>query len=120
MKFFLNDASQCFYECSGTCTTEKKRFSSRKKLNRYFFSFTCLICDFSQKFSFYNSVWIRIRIQIRIRTFFRIRIRAKLTDYFKFGSTTLAPTLTFGALEEQKKSLSDQLRKNDQIRQHLF
>jgi hypothetical protein len=57
---------------------------------RYFlFYFKCFICDFSNFFIFYNSVWIRIRI--RIRTFFWIRILPKLTDSsgFGFGTTTL-------------------------------
>jgi hypothetical protein len=40
----------------------------------------CLIFDFSHKFSFYNSVWIRIRIffsdsdPVKTLGFFRIRI----------------------------------------------
>jgi hypothetical protein len=45
----------------------------------------CLIFDFSNKFSFYNNVWIRLRIRI----FFRIRIQPKLLDSFGFGSTIL-------------------------------
>jgi hypothetical protein len=53
------------------------------RMRKILFSFKCLSCDFSQKFSFYNSVWIQIR------TFFRIRIHPKLTDSFGFVSTTL-------------------------------
>jgi hypothetical protein len=58
------------------------------------FSFKCLICGFSQEFSFYNSVWIRIRIRIRnlfldsdpAKTFrfFRIRIHNSLSIWFRF------------------------------------
>jgi hypothetical protein len=57
--------------------------------NVRFSSCKFLICDFSQKILFYNSVWIRIRIQIR--TFIWIRIQPKFSDFFglEFGSTTL-------------------------------
>jgi hypothetical protein len=41
-----NVAFRCFRMCSGTFTTEEK-FSNRKTY--VFFSFKCLICDFSQK-----------------------------------------------------------------------
>jgi hypothetical protein len=47
----------CFFMCSGTCTYD-------------FWSFNCLICDFLQNCYFNNSVWIWIRICIRIQTFF--------------------------------------------------
>jgi hypothetical protein len=46
---------------------QRKNIFNRKTR---FFSFKCLIFHFSQKFSSYNSVWIRIRIRIRIQTFF--------------------------------------------------
>jgi hypothetical protein len=45
----------------------RQREKNFQKKNIRFFSFKCLIFDFSQKCSSYNSVWIRIRI--RIRTF---------------------------------------------------
>jgi hypothetical protein len=67
------------FMCSGTCTSEKK-ISNIKTY--FFFSFKCLICNFSQDFKFYNSVWIRIHI----RTFFSDSDPAKA---FGFGSTTL-------------------------------
>jgi hypothetical protein len=92
-QIFLNGAYNCFHMCSGTCTSERKMLNGKTR----FFSFKCLIFDFSQKFSFYNSVWIRvwIRIRIWIRTFFRIRIQPKHLDSFGFGfgSTTLLNTL---------------------------
>jgi hypothetical protein len=68
--------------CSGTCTSEKKIFN-RETLDFFLSRVWFLILH--KKFSSYNSVWIRIRI----RTFFRIRIQPKHSDYFGFGSTTL-------------------------------
>jgi hypothetical protein len=53
---------------------------------RSFFLFQVSFLRFSPNFWFYNSVWIRIQIQ----TFFRIRIQPKYSDYFGYGSTTLA------------------------------
>jgi hypothetical protein len=51
----------------------------------FFVFFKCLICDFSQNFSFYKSV------RILIRTFFRFgfNTRHNLLDPFGFGSITL-------------------------------
>jgi hypothetical protein len=68
-------------------TTEKKVFQLK---NVRFFLFQVFNLRFFTKFLFYYSVCIRIRIQ----TFFRIRIQPKKSDYFGFGSTTLAPGLT--------------------------
>jgi hypothetical protein len=65
-------------------TAEKKVLQLK---NARFFSFKCLICDFSQKLLFYNSVLIRIRLRIQIRTFFgfgssqNIRIISDLDSY---------------------------------------
>jgi hypothetical protein len=39
--------------CSGTSSTEDKVFEQKNVL---FFSFKCLICDFSNNFIFYDSV----------------------------------------------------------------
>jgi hypothetical protein len=47
------------------------------------------LSDFSELFLFYSS------IRIRIRTFFRIRIRSKPSDSFGFGSTTFGRETDF-------------------------
>jgi hypothetical protein len=60
-----------------------KSFPTEKRT--FFLSFKFLICDFSKKKLFYNSASIRIQI----RTFFRIWIQPKYSDYFGFESTTL-------------------------------
>jgi hypothetical protein len=67
------------------------RYRSECCGSELFFSFKCLIFEFSQKFSFYNSVWIRIRIRIPTifsdsdpaKTFglFRIRIHNTAVRY---------------------------------------
>jgi hypothetical protein len=57
---------------------QRKSFPTEKR--PFFLSFKCLICEFSQNFLLYNSVWIRIQIRTftdsdptKIIGFFRIR-----------------------------------------------
>jgi hypothetical protein len=69
------------YDRGKSFRTEKRTFFSLSSVRSAIFQI---------KFLFYNSVWVRIRT--RIRPFFRIRIRPKLTDSFGFGSTTLVST----------------------------
>jgi hypothetical protein len=78
----LNVASLLLCSLEPVPVLQRKKFSNRKNHTGTgtFFSFNCLISDFSQFFIFYNSVWIRIR------TFFQIRIRPKLTASVGFGS----------------------------------
>jgi hypothetical protein len=75
---FLNFAS-CFhrYVFWNLYVREKKFSIEKHKI------FLFQVFDLLNKFSFYNSVGIRIR------TFFRIRIQPKHSDSFGFGSTTL-------------------------------
>jgi hypothetical protein len=61
-----------------------------------------LSSEFSELFLFYSSIWIRIR------TFFRIRIRPKPSDSFGFGSKRLA-----GSDCKQLRSQSSTIQRNN-------
>jgi hypothetical protein len=57
---------------------QRKKFSNWKTYV-FFFSFKCLICDFAQKFLFYNNAWI----QIRIRTFIGFGYNQNIFGFFR-------------------------------------
>jgi hypothetical protein len=75
------------YMCTGICTTEKKVFHLK---NLRFSLSSVWYAIFHKKFVFYNSVWIRI--QIEIRTFFSDSDPAKIFEFFRIRSTTLLDT----------------------------